>query len=160
SVTENERESDLGNLPRRLSVLGLGGLWDDWVRRAEVPPQPEPESAPESGLEDAVPPTADECDALGPVLSITESLDLTLLAKGPSPLPLADLTLILFFVEALSIHRTAGLVLSVTLPESFDRSRLAPAHVGRAGRAELTQDGFRIGLQNHLWFNRTDLPEL
>src|SRR5262249_58084368 len=48
-LTENERSSDLGNLPRLLSVLGLGGQWDDWVRQAEAPPPPPPpESEPEA----------------------------------------------------------------------------------------------------------------
>ena len=155
NLTDNESGDDLGNLPRLLSVLGLGGQWDDWVRQAEAPPpEPEPEPEAEPQIEDDVP---DEEDRFGPVLAIAGPLTLASVAGGSFALPLKDLTLIRFFVEALSIHDTAGVVLAVTLPPDSDRARMpAPAEAG-VGAVELTEDGFRVGLGNHLWFGRDDL---
>jgi hypothetical protein len=160
NLTDNERDSDLGNLPRLLSVLGLGGQWDDWVRQAEAPaPPPEPEAEPEGETEDEAPSELSPAgeDPFGPVLEIAEPLGLTRVAGGPFALPLDDLTLIRFFVEALSIHDTAGVVLTVTLPPDLDRSRLAAPAGDGIGSVELTADGFRVGLDNHLWFSQSDL---
>src|SRR5262249_31543719 len=154
-VTDNESGSDLGNLPRLLSVLGLGGQWDEWLRQAEAPtppPEPEPEAEPDSEHEDEAPsePTPAREDRFGPVLAIAGPLALTPVAGGAFALPLGDLTLIRFFVEALSIHDTAGVVMTVTLPRGVDRARM-PAPTGNwNGAVELTVDGFRVGLDNHL----------
>ena len=60
-ITDKEREGDLGNLPRLLSVLGLGGQWDDLVRQAEVPP-PQPEAGCDPEAEEGSP-DADEAHA-------------------------------------------------------------------------------------------------
>src|SRR5262249_32208391 len=78
---------------------------------------------------------------------------------GALALGLDDLTLIRFFVEALSVHDTAGVVLTVTLPPDFDRARLAAPAENRIGSVELTTDGFRAGLDNHLWFSQGDLTD-
>jgi hypothetical protein len=197
SVTENERDSDLGNLPRLLSVLGLGAQWDAWVLQAEsgpTPPEAEQEPAAELGSRpglhaDAGPladgpregapadgsagqhglGTHDESfatstpareDRFAPVLAIVEHLVLLPVAGGPFALPLNDLALTRFFVEALSIHDTAGVVMHVTLPPGLNRSWIAapPADRAGAGTVELTADGFRFGVDNHLWFSRGDLP--
>jgi hypothetical protein len=164
NVTGSEVDSDLGNLPRLLSVLGLGGSWDDWVRQAEAPappPEAEAEPAPDAGEEHASATSAGLTpapeDPIAPVLEIVGPLGLTPVRGGPVAVPLADLPLLRFFVEALSIHDTAGVVLAVTLPPGSGRALMAtPAGAG-AGVVELTGDGFRLGLDNHLWFNRDDL---
>src|SRR5262249_23727496 len=163
-LTENERSSDLGNLPRLLSVLGLGGQWDDWVRQAEAPPpppDPEPEAEPGGEIEDQAPtgPSQIGENPFGPVLSITEPLVLTPVTGGPFALALDDLTLIRYFVEALSVHDTTGVVLTVTLPPDFDRARLAARAENGIGTVELTADGFHVGLDNHLWFSQSDLTD-
>jgi hypothetical protein len=162
NITENESGSDLGNLPRLLSVLGLGGQWDDWVLQAEAPPsppEPEPEPEPAAEIQDEAAQAPDQDDHFGPVLAIVEPLGLTPVDGGPFPLPLKELTRIGFFVEALSIHSTAGVVLTVTFPPDFDRSGMtASAGIGVVA-VEPTQDGFRVGIQNHVWFNRSDLKE-
>jgi hypothetical protein len=155
-VTDNERGHDLGNLPRLLSVLGLGGEWDDWVRQAEAPPpppEPEPQPMPEVPSE----PPPEPVDLFGPVLAIIELLGLTPVADGPFALPLDDLTLIRFFVEALSIYDTAGVVLTVTLPRDFDRTRLPAPSGDRPGTVELNAEGFRCAMHNHLWLSQRDL---
>ena len=160
NVTDNERDSDLGNLPRLLSVLGLGGQWDDWVRQAETPtppPEPEPEAEPMDATPIEPQPVPDRADDFGPVLAIVEPLVLTPVAGGPFPLPLDDLTLIRFLVEALSIHSTAGVVMTVRLPADFDRARLAATAGNGIGTVELTAEGFRVGMDNHLWFSQDDL---
>jgi hypothetical protein len=158
NVTDNERDSDLGNLPRLLSILGLGGEWEDWVRQAEAPPPP-PEPEPAAGPADEGPsaPPPEPADLFAPVLALVEPHRPVPVAGGPFTLPLDELTLIRFFVEALSIHDTAGVVLAVTLPAHFDRAQLpAPAESG-VGTVEPTAGGFRVGLDNHLWFNQSDL---
>jgi hypothetical protein len=154
-ITEAESGGDLGNLPRLLSVLGLGGEWDEWIRQAEAPPPPpEPEQqAPVVEVSPSQPPA----DLFGPVLAIVEPLGLTPVSGGPINLPLADLTLIRFFVEALSIHDTAGFVLSVRLPADFDRTQLSALEDVGNGSVEVTVDGLRAGGDNHLWFSKRDL---
>jgi hypothetical protein len=150
---------DLGNLPWFLSALGLGGEWDEYVRQAETPPAPEPEPELQSEQVDQAPSKlpSDKTDHFGPVLAILEPLGLSPVAGGPYLLPPGDLTLIRFFVEALSIHNTAGTVLAVALPRAFDRFGLPEPKAGGMGKLEYTADGFRVGLSNHLWFNRDDL---
>ncbi len=162
NVTDNERGSDLGNLPRLLSVLGLGGQWEEWVRQAEAPPPP-PELEPAApAAADAAPsePPREEADYFGPVLEVVEPLGLTPVAGGPFALPLDDLTLLRFFVDALSIHDTAGVVLAVALPADFDRDRLPVPAEGGTGTGERTAEGFRAGMDNHLWFNQANLTNL
>jgi hypothetical protein len=165
NVTDTERDSDLGNLPRLLAVLGLRGQWDDWVRQAEAPPPPEPEPEPVAEAPSPPPPHPALSTAAGEegagsferVGALVEPLGLTSVAGGPFALPLDDLTLIRYFVEALSIYDTADWVLTVTLPADFDRDRI-PAPTGdEGGSVELTADGFRAGTDNHLWFNKEDL---
>jgi hypothetical protein len=160
NLTENELDNDLGNLPRLLSVLGLGGQWDDWVREPEAPPAPsavEPDDAEnENGEATPEQPTEEE-DDFRAVLAIVEPLVLTPVVSGPFDLRLDDLTHIRFFVEALSIHSTSGVVMTVTLPSDFDLTRLPYPIGGWMGAMELTGGGFRVRLSNHLWFNRSDL---
>jgi hypothetical protein len=159
TVTDNERGGDLGNLPRLLSVLGLGGEWDDCVRQAEAPPPPEPEPVPEPPQEPVAVPTPEPPDHFGPVLTIIEPLGLSPVQGGPFELPLEELTLLRFFVEALSVFDTAGVVLDVALPPDFDRARVPVPATGRVGSVERTADGFRVGLDNHLWFSKKDLKQ-
>jgi hypothetical protein len=155
TVTDNERGHDLGNLPRLLAVLGLGGEWDEWVRQAEAPPPPEPEVPPVQQAPPQPPPAPK--DLFEPVLDIIEPLDLRPLAGGSLAVPLDELTLPRFFVDALSLHDTAGVVLTVTLPPTSDPIRLPASAKSWNGAVELTATGFRVGLDNHLWFNQSDL---
>jgi hypothetical protein len=164
NLTDNECGDDLGNLPRLLSALGLGGQWDDWVRQAEAPtpePQPEPEPEPPArNTEEAQPEQAPAGeDPFASVLAIVEPLGLTQVAGGPFALPLGDLTLIRFFVEALSIHSTAGVVMTVTLPPGMDRAQVPDPTGSGVGEVRRIADGFRVGMDNHLWFNQSDLTD-
>jgi hypothetical protein len=156
TVTDNEPGSDLGNLPRLLSVLGLGDFWDDWVRQAEAPPSPpEPEMPPTDQPPPEPPPVRP--DHFGPVWAIVEPLGLAPVAGGPFALPLDDLPLVRFFVEALSIHDTAGVVLTVALPQDCARAPMPAPAESWNGAVEQTADGFRVGLDNHLWLRQSDL---
>jgi hypothetical protein len=156
NVTDNEKGHDLGNLPRLLSVLGLGGEWDDWVRQAEAPPPPPspPESPPAEPVQE-IPVTPP--DPFGPVINLVETLSLSPVAGELFTVSLADLPLLRFFPEALSIHDTAGVVLTVTLPGGFDHTQLPEPTGDRSGTVEVTSTGFRVGLNNHLWFSHKDL---
>jgi hypothetical protein len=155
TVTANESGNDLGNLPRLLSVLGLGGEWDDWVRQAESPPPPEP--APVCEAPPAPPPPPE--DLIGPVLAITDPLGLSLVEGGPVALPLKELALVRFFVEALSLTATAGVVLTFTLPTGSRGAAGGPAQ-SVPGSLEITPEGFRAGLPNHLFLDLDDLRSL
>jgi hypothetical protein len=154
TVTGVERDSDLGNLPRLLSVLGLGGEWDEWVRQVEAPPPPPELTCP---VPAAPPPPSP--DLIRPVLALVEPLGLTPVAGGPLVFPLRELGLCRFFPEALSIYDTAGVTLTVTLPPDFHRAVPPPSEHGGA-QVEMTAAGFRVGLPNHLWLRRDDLKRL
>jgi hypothetical protein len=105
NVTDTEGGSDLGNLPRLLSALGLGGEWDDWVHRADAPP-PELDAAPGPAVESTPPPAPHPKDDFTPVLELVEPHGLTPVAGDPVALSLDEFTLIRFWVEALM--RRAG----------------------------------------------------
>jgi hypothetical protein len=150
---------DLGNLPWLLSVLGLGGHWDDYVWQALTPPAPEPEPDDTPEIDAAAPQAPAPRDYFGPVLAFFEPLALTRVAGEPFALPLDDLTLVRFFVEALCVLDTAAWALTVTLPSDFDPARIPAPSGNGAGAVELTADGFRAAMDNHLWFNQRDLTE-
>jgi hypothetical protein len=92
TVTDNERGGDLGNLPRLLAALGLGGEWQDYVKNAEAPP-PE-ETCP------VVPEEPPQPEYLPLVLGCTSSLPLTPLQGGTVDLPLKRLETIAFMADA------------------------------------------------------------
>src|SRR5262249_49619301 len=79
TVTENERDNDLGNLPRLCSALGLGGEWDQYVHQAENPPPPEEQAC-------AVEPLP-QPEFLKTVLACVSGLNLTQVQGGSIPLP-------------------------------------------------------------------------
>jgi hypothetical protein len=161
-VTDNERGSDLGNLPRLLSILGLGGQWDDWVRQAECPTAP-PDMETDVVAESVAPvpceSSSESDDPFASVDSIVVPLELTAVAGGPFDLSLDDMTLIRFFIEALSIHDTANVVLAVTLPGGSMRPDLSMSAAGGFFTLEPTSLGFRLAITNHLWFNQRDLTD-
>jgi hypothetical protein len=150
---------DLGNLPWLLSVLGLGGQWDEYVNQAEAPPPPEPEPEVPAAVETEPQPPAEPVDHFEPVLSLVEAFALTRVNGGPFALPLDDLTLVRFFVDALSILDTSGVALTVTLPSNLDRDRIPAPSADGDGSVERTVDGFRAAMDNHLWFSQRDLPK-
>ncbi len=159
NITDAESSSDLGNLPRLLSTLGLGGEWEEWIRQAEAPPPPpEPEEEASTEAPPAPPPPRE--DLIGPVLAITDPLGLTPVAGGLVSLPLKDMALVRFFPEALSIYATAGVVLTITLPRGFDRAELNEPDEDAEQLVEVTPDGFRFGLPNHLFFGRRDFKNI
>jgi hypothetical protein len=156
NVTPGEAGSDLGNLPRLLAVLGLGGQWDDWVRQAEAPPPPPPEPACAAPAQ----PVAEPQDLIRPARAIVEPLGLTPVADGAVALPLDELGLLRFFPEALAIYDTAGVAMTVTLPQGFAPTAV-PGPTGHGGgQVEMSANGFQVGLHNHLWFGRRDLTQL
>ena len=152
-ITESESGSDLGNLPRLLSVLGIGKEWDDYVTQAETPPPP-PTSEPEICTVPEAPKPPE--DLIAPVLACVEPLGLTPVAGGPVPLALKDMDRVRFFPDACAIFDVCGIVLTVMLPPGFSRDGIVPDKAVE-GHVELTADGFRAGLHNHMWFNQRDL---
>ncbi len=158
TVTDNERDGDLGNLPRLLSVLGLGGEWDQFVSQAEAPPEPEPMEAELQAIDQGPPPEPPKPeDNIGPVLKVIEAFALTPVAGGPVSWSLADMTLIRFFVESCSDIATAGVVVTVGFPPGFDAGKLQPPEGAAPGIFEITPTGFRFGLHNHIWLSEKDI---
>jgi hypothetical protein len=182
-VTEAERGHDLGNLPRLLHVLGLGGQWDEWVRDAEKPPEPEP-----VGEAGPAPPPEDE---VGPARALVEALPLSPVAGGPAELPARYMTRLTFFPEACGSGEPKALI-AVTLPaggpdpasgpsprqggeEGPAASALSPLPAaGRGsgggvettlpeeagGKVERTADGFRVGLADYRHFSPRHLKDI
>jgi len=158
-VTTNENSSDLGNLPRLLHVLGLGGEWDEYIRQAE---SPEPEQEPEAcDMEPAEPEPPK--DFVGPVVAITDGLPLARLDGGPVALPLKEIGLLRFVIDALAGDESAGVVLTVTLPPWAEHTALTvPGDEeidDNVRTVEVTPRGFRIGLEEHTYLERRVLRE-
>ncbi|MBX9622532.1 MAG: hypothetical protein K2X82_01830 [Gemmataceae bacterium] len=148
-VTENERDSDLGNLPRLLSVLGLGRQWDDWVRDAEKSPEPEP-----AGEAEPPPPPEDE---VGPARALVEPLPLSPVARGPVPLPVRFMTRTTFFPEACGSGEPKALV-AVDWGSGFDPGEVELAE-GAAGRVQWVPGGVRVGLSDYRHFTPRNLGD-
>jgi hypothetical protein len=142
NVTDRELDSDLGNLPRLLSVLGLGGEWDDYMRQVEAPPEP---ATCEVGPAPAAPPP----DYISPVLAITGRFALVPVSGGPVSLPLEQIGLLQFCVDALAVDCHPGAVLTVALPSGFDRARLTQPTERGTSPVKLTADGFQVGLPDN-----------
>jgi hypothetical protein len=142
NVTEREVDSDIGNLPRLLSVLGLGGEWDEYVRQAEAPPEPET-------CEVEPPPAEPPPDYISPVLAITDRFALVPVQAGPVSLALEQIGLLQFCVDALTVDCRPGAVLTVGLPAGFDRASLAQPTERGTSPVMLTADGFQVGLPDN-----------
>jgi len=141
-LTDQERFSDLGNLPRLLWALGLGGQWDQYIRDVENPPPPVEQcdvEEPELDAGSSAPPP----DHIAPVLRQTEALALTPLEGGPVELEVKRLDRLGFIVEAFTVGDRPGVVLSVSLPKN--KLKQAPAPSDGDVEIKLTADGFRLG---------------
>ena len=146
NVTENERGSDLGNLPRLLVALGLGGDWDEYIRQANAPlPTEEELETTEADADDV--PDETRADLIAPVLQLTAAAPLTTIAGGPVAWPVDRLSLVSFFPEALNVEADVGTVLSVTLPAGAMPDNVDVPNEYSEGQVELLADGFRVGLQ-------------
>lgn len=150
-VTPMERHGDLGNFPRFLSILGLGGEWDQYIEEAEAAPE----------LDDD-----DEDDYVAPprpnytrdVYACFDGIALMPIIGDPVPLPLAKLSLAGFSAEACSTWNSPTVALSITLPGGValpepDLANNRPDAVF----FEQTENGFNVGLCNRNWFSPDDL---
>lgn len=155
NVTDREQDGDLGNLPRLLSVLGLGGEWDDYVSQAEQPlPVEEPTPC------DAESPTevSRSADCAQDVLASVASLALVPLdgpAVAVSPKKLGQLG---FAAEACSTGASPVVAVLLKLPPGFDRSKLdLPTSPCDEAQVALTDEGLRVGLRNRHLYDKPDL---
>jgi hypothetical protein len=159
NVTDVERDSDLGNLPRLLAALGLGGEWDDWVRQAENPPEPEPEEEP-APLDPLPRP-----DYANEVLWCVAPLPLEPVQGGPVPLPLRHMARVAFFAEACSTGAAPAVAFRIQPPRGFDlQAVLPPKELMGAGQVAITPhpegERIQIGLMNSMWLGGHDLRRL
>ena len=153
SVTRREHYGGLGNLPRLLSVLGLGGQWDEYVRAAEDAPD---ES--EIGEEDETEPPPPPPDYAREVLEKVGSLALVDLDGEAVPLKTQDLRKIGFASEACSTWPSPMMAISVSLPEGGTRTPLPKPEVPHSEVYGILRDsGFRVGLLNRTWCTKEDL---
>jgi hypothetical protein len=154
NVTAAEHDSDLGNLPRLLSVLGLGGDWDNWVRQAESPPEP----AETCALEEAPEPPP---DFLGQVERCVAALPLVQVTGGPVPLPLKQLDRLAFLSEACSTRAEPTVALRVDLPPGTSPPPVAArGELDAQGQVAQTPSGFQVGLLNNMWLSKRDLNRI
>jgi hypothetical protein len=152
NVTDREIDSDIGNLPRLLSVLGLGGEWDEYVQQVEAPL---PEGGGNECAAEAAPAPA---DLARQVLDRVEALPLVPIEGQPVPLAPSQLVRVGFASEACSTWPSPTMAVRVSLPEDVDRHRLLmSAQSSERVQVMPTTDGFCVGLLNRMWFNKRDL---
>jgi hypothetical protein len=131
-----------------MTVLGLGGEWDEYLRQAEEAPD---EDEFEDNEEHPPPP-----DYAGEVLERVEGLPLCPVDGNPVSLPMVELARTGFAAEACSTWPSPMMAITVSLPEGKDVPELPDNCHGHIDVAP-TDRGFRIGLLNRMWFRRTDL---
>jgi hypothetical protein len=157
-VTELERGSDLGNLPRLLSVLGLGGDWDQWVEQAENPPDTLTYAEYDGHEEEPDRTTAP--DHLDQVLRCVEPLALVPVQGGPVSLPVKRLDRVAFFAEACSTEESPMAALRVELPPGPERELLARCTEDDFdAQVVLRPDGFEAGIIDSEYLARRDLTD-
>lgn len=150
-LTRHERDGSLGNLPRLLSVLGLGGEWDEYLCQAvEVERRVDLEPASE-----APPPPPDYARE---VLELVEELPLFALEGRPVRVPVKNLACIGFAAEACSTWSSPMMAVFVSLPGQIHLSCMTISERTRSNvHVTLRQDGFRLGLLNRMWYRESDL---
>jgi hypothetical protein len=150
-LTRHERDGSLGNLPRLLSVLGLGGEWDEYLGQsgeAERPVASEPAS-------EALAPLPDYARK---VLDLVEDLPLIAVEGRPVRVPVKKLACIGFAAEACSTWSSPMMAVFVSLPGQVDLSCMTISERTRSNvHVTLRQDGFRLGLLNRMWYGESDL---
>ena len=134
-ITEVERDSDIGNLPRLLSQIGLGEEWEQYVAEAENP-HPEPEYEDEEGKDQDAPDPKRFIDDAECAMGSVEALPVD---GGPVDLLMQHFHRVQFFPEACQVENEIRALLTAELPEMFDREALdrltAGARMDRAGCA-------------------------
>ncbi len=151
-LTEVERDSDLGNLPRLLSQIGLGREWDNYISEAENPPA---ESEDEyNDDEDFVP--SNPKRFIEEAERIIGTLDATPVENGPVKLALDKISYVTLFPEACQVENEIKALLIVQLPEAFEPSQFnqltSGSRMNQAG-CEWIPGGFKIGFENQLLVN-------
>ncbi len=160
NITESEHGSDLGNLPRLLSVLGLGGEWDDYVRQAEeAAKQPlscEYEAEEGNDFQSEHEPPADHARM---VLNLVEALPLTAIEGGAVPLPPKKISRLGFPSDACSTWPAPTMAVRVQLPKGAKKPPVETLPEAQGILALGTSDGFEIGFLNRAWFLKSDLVQ-
>ncbi|HMP59187.1 MAG TPA: hypothetical protein PKD86_07530 [Gemmatales bacterium] len=159
NLTPAERDSSLGNLPRLLSVLGLGGQWDKFVHESEHPEQVEPETCE---LEPSPPPP--DVDAIAPVLARLAGTSLTPLADQALNLPLDRAARITFLADLARVEgQPLGVVFTFTWPADAERKVSLPAVEIHANEEEvqwIVEPGrLRVGFTEHETINDCKLSD-
>ena len=137
-VTPLEHDSDLGNLPRLLSTLGLGGAWDDFVKEAEKPvavdnEEAETEAEPE--------PHSRKVDHARDVLDCFSDLPWTDVAGGPVPILTKHLSRLGLASDACSTGPSPALAVLLSLPASKRRRAIElPAKPGQQVQVAATDE--------------------
>ena len=160
-VTERERDSDLGNLPRLLKVLGLGGEWDDYIRQAEEFQAGAAERGDdEEWTEDEPEPEAPAPDHARQVLDLVDDLPMVVIEGGPVPIAATKLVRLGFPSEACSTGNSPGMAVLFDLPA--DAAPFEPTQ-SPENRFQVVVDSaegrVRLGLLSRMWFNRSNLED-
>jgi hypothetical protein len=148
-VTEREADSDLGNLPRFLSVLGLGGEWDEWVRQAENPPPEETCAACDEASENDARTREPSRDFHSEIQAIAQDFPLEPIVGGPVDLSLKVYHRLGFFAAA--CIPTDGLIGAVTAELPADcvwKDQEELEHTYSDTSISMTPNGFKYGVSD------------
>ncbi|WP_152050008.1 hypothetical protein [Tautonia marina] len=158
NVTERERDGDLGNLPRLLSVLGLDGEWDDYVSQAEQPPEESCDLVEEEPGSPS-PPT----DHAQSVFDLVGSLPLTPIKGGPVPVPPVKIKRLGIASQACTTSSSSspGIGIHLKLPENDPSLTLEPPRLRAPNPISWTRTdrGFAIGSLYRETFFKNNLVE-
>lgn len=149
-LSDGERDSDIGNLPRLLSLMGLGRDWDQYVQRAE--------SYRTDVEEEEPPPPQEPAQWIETAQDLTSEMLLTPLPGGPVALPVEKLHCIGFIPECCRVENDIRALLTVEFPPGSPAPPEKPGKIPPYGqmRSEyrLAENGFQIGFEDHLLVER------
>ena len=160
-ISEQERYSDIGNLPRLLSAIGLGSQWDDYVKEAEESSQRLDEE--EDDYEGDDEPTSEPVEWIKTAETNLEGTRPLPLDDGPVLLPLEQFHLVRFFPEACQINEIISALLIVeyeNVAKPAELTQLPPPQFLHA-RIEFqpTESGFKMGFENHQLFEHRHIDD-
>ena len=162
-LAKTETESDLGNLPRLLATIGLGGEWDQYMQELQLQDESCSDEKDEEEEDDDV---EFDRDTRPTVFSTMESMMKGIapleVEGGPVELPMPRFRLVEFFVNAACGGHEVAATMSYQLPKSeteLAKKILSKIRPDSDIESEALPNGFKIGFENHQYIERSYLKE-
>ena len=165
-LTDSELDSDIGNLPRLLSAIGLGKQWDDYVKEAEETSHRLDEA--EDDYDDDDEPTSPPVEWIKMAETNLDGIRPLPIDDGPVKLPLEQFHLVRFFPETCQMSEEVTALLTVEYVDAdalLALQHLSPPKYQQGenqfGRIEFqpTDSGFKMGFENHLLVERRHVAD-